>query len=108
MKILLIVGYWNSGTTLLVDILRKHPKLTLRRARWLPNLEERTIQKLLQRLGSDFIQFDENYKTVVNQGFTHYQEPQFDEEQSQQFERLFNQKFGVKEPKILLLSMYCR
>ena len=66
MKALFIVGYWNSGTTLLVDVLRKHPILSLRKARYKPNLEERTIKKILKRLDSDFWDFSDEYVVQKN------------------------------------------
>lgn len=103
MKALFIVGYWNSGTTLLVDVLRHHPDLELRRARWKPNLEERTIRKILNRLGADFIELGD-YSEVIKHGFVHYQEPEFNEAQYQQFKQTFERKFWVREPKCLLLK----
>lgn len=104
MQILFIVGYWNSGTTLLVDLLRKHPALRLRRARYKPNLEDRSMVKILRRMGGDFIRFDENYQTVIEQGFGHYHEPAFDAEKRKTFRRRFGQKYRVSPQQWLLLK----
>lgn len=103
-KALFIVGYWNSGTTLLVDLLRKHPTLRLRHARYKPNLEDRSIVKMLRRMGQDFIRFEENYRRVNEEGFTHYQEAAFDEPQRQTFRRRFWRWYRVRSSRWLLLK----
>ncbi len=103
MKALFIVGYWNSGTTLLVDILRKHEVLKLRKARYKPNLEERTIKKILKKMGTDFWDFGD-YSEVIEHGFDRYEEPQFDEHQRKRFRRIFQFHFWVRSSKILLLK----
>jgi hypothetical protein len=104
MKALFIVGFWNSGTTLLVDVLRKHPSLSLRKARYKPNLEERTIKKILNKLGSGFWDFSDDYEEVMKNGFVNYQEPDFDEAKRQRFRKIFNWHFWVRKHKILLLK----
>ncbi|MEZ4826226.1 MAG: sulfotransferase [Bacteroidia bacterium] len=104
MKAVFITGYWNSGTTLLVDILRKHPEISLRRARFKPNLEERTIAKILRRMGTGFIPLEPDYATINREGFSNYRQPQFDETQRKKFRKLFDGKFSVSPPKILLLK----
>lgn len=104
MKAMFIVGYWNSGTTLLVDLLRKHPEIWLRRARYKPNLEERTFVKILRRMGGDFIRFDANYATVNREGFVHYREPDFGPEKLATFRRRFGLHFWVPASKTLLLK----
>jgi hypothetical protein len=104
MKALFIVGYWNSGTTLLVDVLRKHPVLSLRKARYKPNLEERTIKKILKRLRSDFWDFSDEYVDVIENGFKNYKEPDFDEGQRLRFRKIFRWHFWVRKRKVLLLK----
>ena len=104
MKALFIVGFWNSGTTLLVDVLRKHPDLSLRKAKYKPNLEERTIKKILNKLGTDFWDFSDTYEEVVKNGFQNYHEPQLTESQQVRFRKLFNWHFWTRQSKILLLK----
>lgn len=104
MKALFIVGFWNSGTTLLVDVLRKHPKLSLRKARYKPNLEERTIKKILHKLGTDFWDFSDTYEEVIKNGFANYHEPDFDTNQQTRFRKIFNRHFWTRSSKILLLK----
>ncbi|MGB0430450.1 MAG: sulfotransferase [Bacteroidia bacterium] len=99
-----IVGYWNSGTTLLVDVLRKHPDLAFKRARWKPNLEDRTIIKILRKFNAGFIKLENYYTEINNNGFYNYQEPNFDENSKKRFVKLFNNKYGVKKSKTLLLK----
>lgn len=103
MKSLFIVGFWNSGTTLLVDILRKHPILKLKKARFKPNLEERTIRKILKKLGTDFFDFGD-YSEVIANGFDNYEQPKFDETQREKFRKSFLWHFGVSKDKMLLLK----
>ena len=103
MNIVFIVGYWNSGTTLLTDILRKHPTLKLKKARYKPNLEERTIRKILKKLGTDFFDFGD-YSEVIANGFKNYKQPQFDENQRYKFRKSFNWYFGVSKSHRLLLK----
>ena len=104
MKALFIVGFWNSGTTLLVDVLRNHPNLSLRKARYKPNLEERTIKKLLKKLGADFWDFSDTYEEVVQNGFKNYHEPIFDDNQQTRFRKMFRRHFWTRSSKILLLK----
>lgn len=104
MNNLFIVGYWNSGTTLLVDLLRKHPELKLRHARYKPNLEDRSLVKMLRRLGHDFIRFEPRYQRVNEQGWDWYQQPQLDEKQQKRFRRMFLRHYKVKPPQWLLLK----
>ncbi len=103
MKSLFIVGFWNSGTTLLVDILRKHPTLKLKKARYKPNLEERTIRKILKKVGTDFFDFGD-YSEVIENGFKNYHQPQLDEKQKKRFRKSFVWHFGVSKNKMLLLK----
>lgn len=104
MKSIFIVGYWNSGTTLLVDILRKHPQIRLRRARFKPNLEERTLTKILRKFDAGFIRLENDYETIIREGFVHYQEPHFDKLTHQQFRKVFDRKFAVPADYTLLLK----
>lgn len=99
-----IVGYWNSGTTLLVDVLRKHPAFAFKRARFKPNLEDRTIIKILRRFDAGFIKLDDYYREINQNGFKNYKEPQFSEEQQERFIKIFNSKYGVGDKKTLLLK----
>jgi hypothetical protein len=103
-KALFIVGYWNSGTTLLVDLLRQHPTLRLRHARYKPNLEDRSIVKMLRRMGQDFIRFEANYRRVNEEGFAHYQEAAFDAAQRETFRRRFWRWYRVRPSQWLLLK----
>lgn len=103
MNIVFIVGYWNSGTTLLTDILRKHPELKLKQARYKPNLEERKIRKILKQLNTDFFDFGD-YSEVIANGFVNYQQPKFNEEERKKFRRAFDWAFGVSKRKHLLLK----
>ncbi|MDH5717426.1 MAG: sulfotransferase [Spirochaetia bacterium] len=103
MKSIFIVGYWNSGTTLLVDLLRKHPEVKLKRARYKPNLEERDIVKILKKLDSNFIELGD-YSEVIENGFKNYNEPIFAGEKKEKFNKEFLKKFKVKENKYLLLK----
>ncbi|MDH5720178.1 MAG: sulfotransferase [Spirochaetia bacterium] len=103
MNAIFIVGYWNSGTTLLVDLLRKHPEVKLKRARYKPNLEERDIVKILKKFGSDFIQLGD-YSDINENGFQNYKETKFNDEQKEKFNKIFMKKFGVKNNKYLLLK----
>ncbi len=100
---LFIVGYWNSGTTLLTDVLRKHPDLVLKKGRFLPNLEERTIQKLFDKIGTPFFDFGD-YSDVILNGFTNYRTPQWSAEQSATFRKMFDRHFSVAAEKQLLLK----
>ncbi|MDX2248262.1 MAG: sulfotransferase [Bacteroidia bacterium] len=104
MKAIFIVGYWNSGTTLLVDILRKHPQICLRRARFKPNLEERTLAKILRKMGTGFISLESDYATVIREGFVNYREPRFDAETREKFRKIFDRKFAVSPDQTLLLK----
>ncbi|MEZ4774010.1 MAG: sulfotransferase [Bacteroidia bacterium] len=104
MKSIFIVGYWNSGTTLLVDILRKHPQICLRRARFKPNLEERTLTKILRKFDAGFIRLEDDYATINREGFVHYQEPRFDAETHHRFRKIFDRKFSVPSSQTLLLK----
>ena len=99
-----IVGYWNSGTTLLVDVLRKHPAFAFKRARWKPNLEDRTIVKILRRFNEDFIKLDDYYAEINRNGFKNYREPRFNDKDKLKFNKIFNQKYGVGNKKTLLLK----
>lgn len=101
MKALFIVGHWNSGTTLLVDVLRKHPELRLQRARWKPNLEDRNIRKILWRLKTDFPEFGE-YEDVNENGFLNYPQPDFGAEDYQRFRKLFGKKYNPGQHTLLL------
>ena len=104
MNALFVVGFWNSGTTLLIDVLQKHPNLSLRKARYKPNLEERTIKKILNKLGADFWDFSDTYEEVVQNGFKNYHEPKLSESQQIRFKKIFKWHFWVRKPKILLLK----
>lgn len=104
MKICFIVGYWNSGTSLLVDLLRRHPDIQLRRARFKPNLEERTTIKLLRKQGFDFIDIRNNYSRVLDNGFEAHREPVMNKDQLAVFRNEFEKKFKVSEEKWLLIK----
>ncbi|MEL6535933.1 MAG: sulfotransferase [Bacteroidota bacterium] len=101
-EFLIINGHWNSGTTLLVDLLRKHPDLDFRQARFKPELEERTTLKLLRNLGYEPIPFGVNYDLVTkNQGFAYWEEPPLLPEgkllkMSKAWHRKFNPRGGKK------------
>lgn len=103
-KAVFIVGYWNSGTTLLVDVLRKHPDFAFKRARFKPNLEDRTIVKILRKFDADFIQLKDYYREITTNGFKNYNEPNFSEEDKLSFTKIFNRKYGVGQKKQLLLK----
>lgn len=103
MKALFIIGHWNSGTTLLVDVLRKHPELKLKRARFKPNLEDRTIAKILRKMQLDFPDFGE-YETINNEGISAYEEQPYSTDQLQQFRKHFLQQYGKNEKRPLLLK----
>ncbi len=103
-KAIFIVGYWNSGTTLLVDVLRKHSDLAFKRARWKPNLEDRTIIKILRKFGADFIKLENYYEEIIKNGFSNYHEPTFNHTDKQRFIKIFNRKYGVRNGKTLLLK----
>ncbi len=90
MKGLLITGFWNSGTTLLVDLLRKHPQLQLARGRWLPNLEERSTRKWLQ---DGFIDLGRGYEPILEGGWEAHQEPQLSEQEIRRFRKKFGRAF---------------
>ncbi|HAE14769.1 MAG: sulfotransferase [Chitinophagales bacterium] len=102
-KAVFIVGYWNSGTTLLTDILRKHPDLHLARGRRLPNLEERSIEKLFLKAGTPFHQFGD-YSEVLAHGFENYHSPHWNKDQTADFLRAFHRKFRTPKGKDLLLK----
>jgi len=103
MDILFITGYWNSGTTLLVDIMRKHPQLQLRKSRFKSNIEDRTIKRLLNNLGYDFIKLGD-YSEIIKNGFDNYAEAFLTEEDKQRFLKVFDKKFRVQKDKTLLLK----
>ncbi|MCB0738822.1 MAG: sulfotransferase [Bacteroidetes bacterium] len=103
MKAFFIVGHWNSGTTLLVDVLRKHPDLQLKRARFKPNLEDRTVRKILWKMDADFPEFGE-YEDVLKNGFANYPEPDFNPEKLAEFRKRFIGKYGKNEKQFLLLK----
>lgn len=98
-----IVGYWNSGTTLLTDILRKHPDLSLKKGRFLPNLEERSIQKLLAKFDSPFHDFGD-YSDIIENGFRNFSQPDWDENKAAEFAIEFKKVFNVRDGKKLLLK----
>ena len=100
---LFIVGYWNSGTTLLTDVLRKHPDLSLKKGRFLPNLEERTLQKLFSKMGTPFFDFGD-YSEVIENGFANYRSPEWSEEQMHTFRKMFDRHFSVSPGQHLLLK----
>lgn len=97
-----IVGYWNSGTTLLTDVLRKHEELKLKHARFKPNLEDRSIVKMLKKLGHDFIDIDNYYQEINSHGFQNYIEPNFTEVEKRKFQKLFNKKYSTESTTLLL------
>lgn len=99
-----IVGYWNSGTTLLVDVLRKHPDFAFKRARFKPNLEDRTIVKILRKFDAGFIELKDYYREINVNGFKNYNEPNFSQDDKEKFTRIFNRKYGVGQKKTLLLK----
>jgi len=103
MEGIFIVGYWNSGTTLLTDVLRKHPKLSLKKGRFLPNLEERSTQKLMRKEGSDFFDFGD-YSDVINNKFKNYPQPDWDATKIKSFQKGFRRIFETRNSKILLLK----
>ena len=103
MKALFIVGHWNSGTTLLVDLLRKHPDLALKKARYKPNLEETSTQKLLARQGYPLIDFGHDYDRVLeHQGFDYWQQPQLSPQELAKFQKRWYRKFAPSKGKMLL------
>ncbi len=103
MKAVFIIGFWNSGTTLLTDILRKHPDLALRHARFKPNLEDRGFVKLLRKFNADFISFQPYYEKVVEHGFDHYPNFAFAEDERVAFRKAFWKKYsGWTRAKLLL------
>ena len=99
-----IVGYWNSGTTLLVDVLRKHPDFAFKRARFKPNLEDRTIVKILRKFDAGFIELKDYYREINERGFQNYHEPDFSDEEKLKFIKIFNRKYGVGTKRTLLLK----
>ncbi|HAP62934.1 MAG TPA: hypothetical protein DCR93_26710 [Cytophagales bacterium] len=105
-EFLIINGHWNSGTTLLVDLLRKHPELDFRQARYKPELEERTTLKLLRKLGYPAIPFGVNYNQVTeHNGFGYWQEPQLAQDgKLEQFSRQWHRKFRPRGGKKALLK----
>ncbi len=104
MNILLIPGHWNSGTTLLVDIMRQHPSIRLRHARYKPNLEDRIFVKIMRRLGLKMIQFDPFYERTIEQGWDHYQQPQPEATKLARFRRIFGRKHRVRAKQWLLFK----
>lgn len=50
MKVLVIVGHWNSGSTHLIETLARHREAHIGAARRLPNCEERHTRRLLKRI----------------------------------------------------------
>lgn len=102
MQALLIPGYWNSGTTLLVDLLRKHPDLQLTRGRWLPNLEERNTKKMLARYGERFVDLGPGYQLILSEGWPAHKEPRLTPSEIRQFRRRFGLIFKTWPGKVLL------
>lgn len=96
---LLITGFWNSGTTLLVDLLRKHPQLQLTRGRWLPNLEERSTRRWLK---DGFIQLGDAYQPILEGGWEAHQEPDLSAPEIRDFRRKFGWTFWTLPRKQLL------
>lgn len=103
MRALFIVGFWNSGTTLLTRLLKQHPALRLRKAAFQPNLEERKTRKILRQLGTDYHDFT-NMADVVRDGFIHHPEPVLDDKAVAYFQRTFQRSFSVSADKQLLLK----
>ncbi len=50
MKVLVIVGHWNSGSTHLIETLARHREAHIGAAGRLPNCEERHTRRLLKRI----------------------------------------------------------
>jgi len=88
----------------LVDVLRKHPEFAFKRARFKPNLEDRTIIKILRKFGAGFIELNNYYREINQNGFENYREPDFSRDDKERFIKIFNRKYGVGEKKILLLK----
>jgi len=103
MRVLFIVGYWNSGTTLLVRILRHHSRLKLRKTFNSKNLEEHTIRRILKKFNKDFFFFGD-YRDVIQNGFKNYEEPCLNDEETKKFRKLFYKKLRVPKDKILFLK----
>jgi hypothetical protein len=101
MELSLIVGYWNSGTTLLVDILRKHPDFKLGHSRFKANIEDREIAKMLQKVGYNLIRLGD-YSEINENGFKGYVEPALNESEKKEFLNLFMGKYGLKSKTLLL------
>lgn len=99
MKGLLITGYWNSGTTLMVEMLRKHPQIQLTRGAWLPNLEERSTRKWLPE---GFIQLGDGYERILSGGWEAHEEPRLSSADLQRFRRKFGRAFWTFPGKSLL------
>lgn len=99
MKGLLIPGYWNSGTTLLVELLRRHPEVQLPRGRFLPNLEERSTRKWLP---NGFIDLGPGYERILQRGWEAHEEPALTEAEIRRFRRRFGWAFWVWPGKTLL------
>lgn len=103
MRVLFIVGYWNSGTTLLVRILRHHPMLKLRKTFNSKNLEEHTVRRILKKFNHDFFFFGD-YKEVIENGFKNYKEPGLSEKETEKFRKLFYKRLRAPKKKILFLK----
>lgn len=99
MKGLLITGYWNSGTTMLVDLLRKHSQLQLTRGKWLPNLEERSTRRWLP---GGFIQLGDSYAPILDGGWDAHQEPSLSDQEIRDFRRKFGWTFWTWPGKQVL------
>lgn len=50
MKVIVIVGHWNSGSTHLIETLARHSEARIGAAHRLPNCEERHTRRLLKRV----------------------------------------------------------
>lgn len=103
MQALFIVGFWNSGTTLLTKLLKQHPDLRLRKAAFKPNLEERKTRKILWKLGTDYHDFT-NMADVVTDGFIHHPEPNLSDKDVAYYQKAFHRAFSVPDDKVLLLK----
>ena len=106
MEALFIVGHWNSGTTLLVELLRKHPQLALKQARWKPELEERTTLKLLRKMGYPTLYFGpQHYENVLKaEGFGFWQQPNMDATTMERFRCRWYRAFRPRGGRQLLLK----
>ena len=104
-----IVGYWNSGTTMLADLLDRHPRLSLRRARWKKNnLEENITKRFLRSLGYDYPVFTHAYyKQILKHGYHKSDELTLNAGEIKNFRKKFKRNFFVlPKNKVLIKNTF--